>query len=121
MPRQKRGSKVLEYSEQRITVLKSIAMPELDGELSVPVLLKSIEQTRAKLNEYNATLSIVDQLSLEVREMERSLVTLNDRMLSSVAAKYGRDSAEYARVGSIRRKAKRRVTPVAQPEAVAAN
>jgi predicted nucleic acid-binding Zn-ribbon protein len=103
MPRQKRGSRVLEYSEQRITALKSIKVPESSNALSITAIQKSIDATRSKLNEYNATLSVADQLNSEVKELEKTLVTLNDRMLSSIAATYGRTSSEYARVGSIRR------------------
>jgi predicted DNA-binding protein YlxM (UPF0122 family) len=108
MPRQKRSSRVLEYSEQRLTALLSIQVPEVQGELSVGTIQESIERTRAKLNEYNATLSLVDQLNSEVKAMEKSLLTLNDRMLSSIAAKYGRNSSEYVRVGSVRANPSRR-------------
>jgi hypothetical protein len=103
MPRQKRGSRVLEYSEQRITALKSIEVPASGSGLSITAIQQSIDATRAKLNEYNATLSVADQLNTEVKELEKTLVALNDRMLSSIAATYGRTSSEYARVGSIRR------------------
>jgi hypothetical protein len=116
MPRQKRGSRVLEYSEQRMTAFKSIKIHASGSELNVTAIQKSIDATRAKLNEYNATLSVADQLNSEVKELEKALITLNDRMLSSIAATYGRTSSEYARVGSIRRVIpKRRAQPPEVP------
>ncbi len=108
MPRQKRGSSILTYSEKRLAVFHSINLPEHDVELSLSHIQMSIEKTRTKLNQYNAALSTVDQLSGEVQEMERSLLKLNDRMLSLIAAKYGRDSAEYRMVQSVRRNVARR-------------
>jgi hypothetical protein len=110
MPRLKRGSSILDYSEKRLTVLQTINIPENDAELNLGNIQSSIDQTRAKLNQYNAALSVADQLNDEVQEMERSLVKLHDRMLSAIAAKYGRDSSEYLRVQSVRRNVAKRKT-----------
>ena len=112
MPRQKRSSKVVEYVEKRMTTLASINIPKsgLSDDLNLDALTSSIDLTRAKINQYNAALTVADQLSSEVKELEKSLLTLNDRMLSMIAAKYGRSSAEYQMVGSVRRNPNRKRT-----------
>jgi hypothetical protein len=115
MPRQKRKSRIVEYSEQRLAVMESINIPQWENDLSIPIIQNSIDKTRTKLKEYNAALSIVDQLSGEVNELEKSLIALNDRMLSSIAVRYGHTSAEYKRVRSIRRNpTKKKATPPAE-------
>jgi type II secretory pathway component PulM len=74
-------------------------------------LLNGIEQTQAKINQLNTTLSLVDQLSEEIQTLEKSLVTLNEQLQDLILTTYGRNSPEARRVASVRRSPPRRRNP----------
>jgi hypothetical protein len=113
MPRRKRGSRVVEYAEQRLATLQSIrsATEANTEDLDLKDLKVAIDEIRALLNQYNGALSIVDQLSAQLKALERALVIRNDRLLSAVNVKYGRDSTEYRQVRSIRLNPPKRRAP----------
>jgi hypothetical protein len=126
MPRMKRKSRVVEYAEQRMATIQTIvsgsqsAVSASKEDLDINALQNAIAEVRATLNKYNAALSTVDQLSEELTAQERSLVVRNDRILSAINVKFGRDSVEYRQVRSVRLyNSKRRTTP--SPEAVPAS
>ncbi len=104
MARQKRGSRTLDYAERRLIALEAVDTEmDLGDGLTLPAIIQSIEDTRAKLKTYNAAITEVDQLKEEVQQQERSLEELIDRMSNGIAAKYGRNSQQYKTVGSVRK------------------
>ncbi|HEY3403248.1 MAG TPA: hypothetical protein VGK59_07665 [Ohtaekwangia sp.] len=68
----------------------------------------AITDLRTKLNEYNTALSQVDALHNAMKESEKSLSELSERMLIGVAAKYGKNSSEYEKAGGVRKSERRK-------------
>ncbi|BAZ47430.1 hypothetical protein NIES4103_00310 [Nostoc sp. NIES-4103] len=103
MPRQKRTSRILEKAELRTAGMKSIVPTiKFDDECNLDKLIESIEQLRKKIDIYNTALSVVDSSKTEIKEMEKKLSQLSEKMLMVVAIKYGKDSPEYEMAGGIR-------------------
>ncbi|MDD2922102.1 MAG: hypothetical protein PHQ36_07425 [Anaerolineales bacterium] len=75
----------------------------------------NIRQT--KLSAYNTLLSQVDEVYNAVLSAEKALRDLNERMLTGVAAKYGKDSSQYEMAGGIRKSERKR--PVRKAKASA--
>lgn len=103
MPRQKRTSRILEKAELRTAGMKSIVPSiKFDEECNLDKLIESIEQLRKKIDIYNTALSVVDSSKTEIKDMEKKLSQLSEKMLMVVAIKYGKDSPEYEMAGGIR-------------------
>ncbi|MEH2260504.1 hypothetical protein [Nostoc sp.] len=104
MPRQKRTYRVLEKAELRIAGLKAID-PGMDfGDArNLQNLTQIIQQYRSKIDAYNTTLAVIDSYTNEMKELEKSLSDLTEKMLLGVAFKYGKDSHEYEMAGGIRK------------------
>jgi hypothetical protein len=112
MPRPKRGSRVLEFSKKRVTVLETLILPPSPNKPALERLVNAIEQTQAKISQHNTTLSVVDQLSEEIQGLEQLLITLNEQLQALIIATYGRNSPEARQVSSVRRTSpKRRKAP----------
>jgi hypothetical protein len=109
MTRIKRTSQVLEKAEQRATGLRSID-PALDlgHGLSLQAYSKAMATLRAQVGAYNEFISALDRAGQTVRDSEQQLRALSERMLIAVAARYGKDSYEYAMAGGTRRRDRRR-------------
>ncbi|MBN3921660.1 hypothetical protein [Nostoc sp. NMS4] len=104
MPRQKRTYRVLEKAELRIAGLKAID-PSLDfGDArNLQNLTQLIQQYRSKIDAYNTTLAVIDSYTSEMKELEKNLSDLTEKMLLGVAFKYGKDSHEYQMAGGVRK------------------
>ncbi|MBN3944576.1 hypothetical protein [Nostoc sp. NMS9] len=104
MPRQKRTYRVLEKAELRIAGLKAID-PSMDfGDArNLQNLTQMIQQYRSKIDTYNTTLAVIDSYTSEMKELEKSLSELTEKMLLGVAFKYGKDSHEYEMAGGVRK------------------
>ncbi len=104
MPRQKRTYRVLEKAELRIAGLKAID-PGMDfGDArNLQNLTQIIQQYRSKIDAYNTTLAVIDSYTNEMKELEKSLSDLTEKMLLGVAFKYGKDSHEYEMAGGVRK------------------
>jgi hypothetical protein len=111
MPRQKRSSPVLEKADRRAAGLKSIS-PSLnlgDG-LTLDHYQLELDKLRSQLATYNESLSFIDRALSTVRDTEKDIRVLSERMLIAVAAKYGKDSYEYEMAGGIRKSERKRPT-----------
>jgi hypothetical protein len=124
MARPKRGSAALKKAERRAAGMQVISSTlDLGNGLTLPKFWDAINRMRQDLITYNALLSKVDQVYNAIQEQERELISLTERMLSAVAANYGRDSTEYEMAGGSKRAPRRRVTvstpsaPTAEPPA----
>ncbi|MGV0105234.1 hypothetical protein [Nostoc sp. DSM 114167] len=104
MPRQKRTYRVLEKAELRIAGLKAID-PTMDfGDTrNLQNVAQVIQQYRSKIDAYNTTLAVIDSYKSEMKELEKTLSDLSEKMLLGVAFKYGKDSHEYQMAGGVRK------------------
>ena len=116
MGRTKRSSKAVENADKRNNSLKSIS-PTLDlgGGLTVAAYEQAIEGTRGMLNDYNQTLSSVDEKLNQLKASEKNLLDLSERMLAGVAARFGTDSDEYEKAGGKRKSERRRPSRTPSP------
>jgi uncharacterized protein YukE len=114
----KKSSKDFEGAIRRMASLKSID-PALDlgNGLSVESYQQSIDQVAHVMEAYNTHLSLADSLNSSLKEKERLLRSFTERMLTGVAAKFGKDSEQYQKAGgtkkSERKKPKRKIAKVA--------
>jgi hypothetical protein len=114
MGRTKRTSKVLDKANGRVAGLRAIGPFDLGNGLSTTAFEQAIADVRAKLDDYNQTLSLVDEKYNLLLAAEKSLQDLSGRVLAGVAARYGKDSTEYEQAGGVRtseRKQPERVIP----------
>lgn len=94
---------------QRISGVKSIAADlDLGNGLTVAEYQTAIEEVETVLNTYNTHLSLADELKNNLESKEKELRNFSERMLTGVAAKYGKDSNQYQMAGGTRRSAYKR-------------
>jgi ribosomal protein L27 len=116
MARQKRGSQVLVQAEQRAAGLTTIDPNlTLSDELTLPNYSALIQKLRTQIDKYNATLSILDELTRDIKATETLLRDRSERMLAGVAVKYGRNSNEYGKAGGTLKSERRRSTKKKPP------
>ena len=109
MARQKRTSKVIDKAQHRAAGLSSIS-PELDlgNNLTLATYKSMITETRNKLEAYNNSLSAADAANNTLKQSEKELSMMTERMLVGVAFKYGKDSSEYEMAGGVRKSERKR-------------
>lgn len=108
MARLKKGSATLKKAERRAAGMGTID-PKLDlgSGMTVTSFWTAINSMRQTLITYNALLSRVDQVRHDLQAEEERLASLSERMLTAVAAKYGRESAQYEMAGGTKRPRRR--------------
>ena len=118
MGRPKRSSKVLAQAESRAAAMRSISDNlDLGNSLTLAAYYRTIQSLRDQLATYNESLSFADRASSAVKETEKLLRDLSERMLIGVAAKYGKNSYEYKMAGGTRKTERKR--PSREEEQVA--
>jgi hypothetical protein len=96
----KRRSTELEKAQARLRGLLSIQSElNLGNGLSLQDYDGLIQTTDRSLQTYNTSLSESDRTRLELIDIEAQLATLSSRILSAIAAMYGKNSKEYAMAG----------------------
>jgi hypothetical protein len=111
MARLKKTSPVLETASQRLAGLKSFREPPNFGpNLTIEGYETKQNAVRAKLEAYNQSLAMSDQLLNEFQTEEAELNELNRRILSAGEAHYGPDSSEYEMLGGTRKSERKRST-----------
>jgi parvulin-like peptidyl-prolyl isomerase len=108
MGRSKRTSKVLDKANVRASGLRSIGKQDFGNALTSDAYEQAVEDTRSKLDDYNQALSAVDEKANALTASEKTLQDLSERMLAGVAAKYGKNSNEYEKVGGVRKSERKR-------------
>lgn len=109
MARRKRNSSILERAERRVESLQSINKQlDFGGGVTMEAYTTQISNLRFKLAAYNTALSSIDQLIDEVKNAEKAVSEMSEKMLLGVGSRYGKASQEYEMAGGIRRKANRR-------------
>lgn len=103
MTLQKCTSRILEKAQLRTSGLKAID-PNIDfGDTrNLKNMTQLIEQLRTKIDAYNTALAVIDSSKTEIKNLEKNLRELSEKMLIAVAFKYGRDSREYEMAGAVR-------------------
>ncbi|MBL1179250.1 hypothetical protein [Pantanalinema sp. GBBB05] len=111
MPRPKRSSPILQHAEQREASLQSISLElDLGNNLTIRSYSSLIDMLRAKIANYNSTLSELDDQARQIKDVEKQLRNLSEQMLLGVAAKYGKNSSEYGKAGGVPKSERRRPT-----------
>jgi hypothetical protein len=100
MAYQKRRSATLEKAQGRLRGLRTLlAALQLGNGLTLQNYAALIEAVNALLEAHNLALAEADRTRIEFAEMEAALSALSSRVLSAVAATYGKDSKEYELAG----------------------
>lgn len=110
MPRRKKQrSLIIDKAQSRQAALLSIST-ELDfgNSLTTDAYDQLLEETREALKTYNTQLSAIDQAYNDFKDLEKSLADMCDRMLTGVAAQFGKNSSEYEMAGGTRKSERRR-------------
>jgi len=109
--KKKTSSTAIETAKVRVSGMKSIE-PDLNlgNGLSIKAYETTIQTAEQKIETYNTALANINQLQTESREAEKQLSELSERMLSTVAGRYGRRSNEYEKAGGTKRTSRRRNT-----------
>lgn len=94
----------LEKGTTRLAALKSID-PTLDlaNNITVPNYEAQIDLTRNKLALYNTTLSTLDDQYNECIAQIEVLKDWNERVLTGVATKFGKNSSQYEMAGGVKK------------------
>jgi hypothetical protein len=102
--RQKRSSAALEQAIRRSAAIHSIDENlDLGNGLTLAKYDQLIRTAQGDIAIYNQTLSDTDRAGSTVKDDEKHLRDLSERMLIAVAAKYGKDSYEYEMAGGTRK------------------
>lgn len=117
MARRKRNSSALEQSERRFESVCSIGKNlDLGGGLTLTAYANVIYDLRTKLADYNTALSTVDKLTDDVKEAERAVKAMSEKMLLGIGSRYGKNSQQYEMAGGSRRKSSSRSTTAASAQ-----
>ena len=119
MGRIKRTSKILDKAGTRAAGLRSIGAQDFGNGVTSAAFEEAVADTRTRLDDYNQTLSLVDEKANLLADSEKTLQDFSERILAGVAAKYGKNSNEYEKVGGIRKSDRKR--PAARKKAQASN
>jgi hypothetical protein len=105
MARLKRSSSGLEQAIRRLAGMRSISETlEFGDGLSLVEYDARIEALQTQLSSYNTMLSTLDEITGQIELMEQELRSYSEKMLMSVAARYGKDSLQYMQAGGKQRK-----------------
>ncbi|MBD2166818.1 hypothetical protein H6G04_20705 [Calothrix membranacea FACHB-236] len=119
MPRERQKSRILEKAQLRTYGLHAID-PNIDfGEnRNLEGMKQLIEKLRSKMLAYNTALITLNVCKSEIKDLEKTLGDLCERMLLGVAFKYGKDSHEYELAGGVRTSKRIRKSTVTRSKVV---
>jgi hypothetical protein len=113
MARRKLGRVLdLEKGKKRLAGVKSID-PALDlgNDITVANYETAINKLDANLAAYNTALSTVDDLYNSCIAQRDVVKDWNERVLSGVATKYGKNSSQYEMAGGVRKSERKKPKP----------
>ncbi|MEH2146815.1 hypothetical protein [Nostoc sp.] len=109
MARLKRSSTVLDKATLRISGMRSISETlEFGDSLNLAEYERRIQTLQTKLSSYNTMLSTVDEAVGQIELLEQDLRSYSEKMLMSVATRYGKNSLQYMQAGGKPRKSSKR-------------
>ncbi len=121
MARLKRSSIVLDKATLRISGMRSISETlEFSDSLSLAEYERRIQTLQTKLSSYNTMLSTVDEAVGQIKLLEQDLTSYSEKMLMSVATRYGKNSLQYIQAGGRPRKSSKRSVGNTTPATIAA-
>ena len=109
MARLKTSSKTYEKAFRRLAAVKSINSGfDLGNGLDANSYEAAITKVKSSMDDYNTTLSTVDERLNTLKEAEKELRDWSERILTGVASKYGKNSSEYEQAGGKRKTERKR-------------
>jgi hypothetical protein len=78
--------------------------------LTLAALEQDIADARAKLEDYNQTIAVLDEKANQLIAAEKSVSELSARMLAGIGARFGKNSNEYEQAGGVRQSERRRTS-----------
>jgi uncharacterized protein YukE len=108
MGRLKRTSKILDKASARLAGLKDTGTQDFGNGVTSEGFEDAVASTRQALEQYNQALSVVDEKANLLDDSEKALQDFSERVLAGVAAKYGKNSNEYEKVGGVRKSERKR-------------
>jgi hypothetical protein len=100
---------VLDKATLRISGMRSISETlEFGDGLSLAEYERRIQTLQMKLSSYNTMLSTLDEAVGQIELLEQELRSYSEKMLMSVATRYGKNSLQYMQAGGKPRKSSKR-------------
>ena len=102
----------LDKATTRLSAVKSIDTAlDLANGITIPNYEAEVKALIAKIELYNTTLSTIDDLYNDYIDQLEVVKDWNERVLSGVATKFGKDSSQYEMAGGKRKRERRKPTP----------
>ncbi|GEM53904.1 hypothetical protein B0A58_07805 [Flavobacterium branchiophilum NBRC 15030 = ATCC 35035] len=102
----------LDKGATRLASVKSIdPVIDLGNGITAANYETQINLLRTKLNSYNTALSTIDELYNECISQIDVLRDWNDRVLTGVATKFGKNSSQYEMAGGVKKSERKKQTP----------
>ncbi len=102
----------LEKGITRLAAVKSIdAALDLGNDISVPNYETQVNLLSKKLSVYNTALSTIDDLYNECIAQINVIKDWNERILTGVATKYGKNSSQYEMAGGRKKSERKKAVP----------
>ena len=118
MPQKKKVSAAIAKAKVRISGMKTIdLMLDLGNGMNITAYEMAIQDADQRIEAYNMAIANVSQLQSSVAEAEAVLAELSERMLSTIAGRYGKKSDQYEMAGGTKRTPRRRVVKKKEPAA----
>ena len=118
MSHRKKGASHYDKAVTRLAALKSIdEKMDLRNGLSISIYEDLLLEFRSKLDDYNTGLSNIDEKLTIVLAFEKILRDYSERILTGVAARFGKDSNEYKKAGGVKKSERRKKSPNKKKEA----
>ncbi|MBD2163010.1 hypothetical protein H6G04_01195 [Calothrix membranacea FACHB-236] len=115
MAQKRRNSIALTKAERRIEGMEMISSQlDFGNGLSLASYKDKILEIREKLAAYNQAKTMVEMTQNALSEAESELNMFSEKMLLSVASRYGKTSDEYGMAGGTRRIYRKKVRPAVQ-------
>lgn len=112
MARLKTNSKTYEKAFKRHAAVQSIdSNYDLGNGLVAKDYQAAITEVKTAMDTYNTALSTVDGYLNVLKEKEKVLRNWNERILTGVASKFGKDSSEYEKAGGVRKSERKKPKP----------
>lgn len=103
---------VLEKATTRLSAVRSIDTAlDLANGITIPNYETEIKALITKLDLYNTTLSTIDDLYNDCIDQIEIVKDWNERVLTGVATKFGKDSSQYEMAGGKKKSERKKRTP----------
>lgn len=108
--------KDLEKGVTRLAAIKSIdPVLDLGNGITATNYEVQVKAMQTKLNAYNTALSTIDNLYNDCNSQNDLLKDWNERILSGVATRFGKNSSQYEMAGGVKKSERKKQTPKQKP------